>query len=155
MPTINLRPATEEDLPTIHGIETEVYPAPWTPNFFRIIFHMNKDLFIVALDQDEIVGYTVGEIEIMGRRDNPRKAGHVMNIAVKSSYQGKGVGTLLLDEIEARFIRGGAHIAYLEVRESNLNAQSVYKHRGYEYVRTAKDYYGDEDGFIMTKALDH
>ncbi len=42
---------------------------------------------------------------------------------------------------------------YLEVRESNTNAQSVYKHRDYEYVRTAKYYYGDEDGFIMTKRL--
>ena len=155
MPTITLRQAVEEDLPTIHTIETEVYPVPWTPNFFRIIFHMNKDLFLVALDDDTIIGYVVGEIELMGKKSNPRKAGHVMNIAVKSGYQGRGVGSMLLDEIEARFIKGKADVAYLEVRESNVNAQNVYKHRGYEYVRTAKDYYGDEDGFIMSKRLDH
>ena len=155
MPTITLRPATEEDLPIIHVIETEVYPAPWTPNFFRIIFHMNKDFFLVALDGDEIIGYTVGEIELMGKKSNPRKAGHVMNIAVKGTHQGRGVGTMLLDEVESKFIQGGADIVYLEVRESNLNAQSVYKRRGYEYVRTAKDYYGDEDGYIMTKSLNH
>ena len=155
MRPITLRPAEEKDLPNIHVIETEVYPAPWTPNFFRIIYHMNKDFFIVALDEDEIIGYTVGEIEQMGKKSNPRKAGHVMNIAVKVSHQGKGVGTMLLDEIEARFKLGGADIAYLEVRESNLTAQNVYKHRGYEYVRTAKEYYGDEDGYIMTKPLDY
>ena len=154
MPTITLRQATEDDLPVIHTIETQVYPVPWTTNFFRIIYHMNKELFLVAIDDDEIIGYTVGEIEIMGKRSAPRKTGHVMNIAVKEIYQGKGVGTMLLDEIEARFQKGGAGIVYLEVRESNLNAQSVYKHRGYEYVRTAKDYYGDEDGFIMTKKLE-
>ena len=153
MPEITLREASEEDLPAIHAIETEVYPTPWTSNFFRIIFHMNEGLFIVAEEDQTIIGYTVGEIENMGKASAPRKAGHVMNIAVRSGYQGKGVGTMLLDEIETKFIQRGADVAYLEVRESNVTAQSVYKHRDYEYVRTAKDYYGDEDGFIMTKRL--
>ncbi len=153
MPEITLREASEEDLPTIHIIETEVYPIPWTSNFFRIIFHMNEGLFIVAEEDKTIIGYTVGEIEIMGKASSPRKAGHVMNIAVRAEYQGRGVGTMLLDEIEHRFVKRGANLVYLEVRESNANAQSVYKHRDYEYVRTAKYYYGDEDGFIMTKRL--
>ena len=154
MPNITLRDAVEEDLEEIHRIESVLYPKPWTFNFFRIMFHMNKDLFIVAVDSDEIIGYTVGEIEKMGKVDNPRKGGHVMNIAVKSEYQGMGVGTMLLDDIENRFLSIGADIAYLEVRESNMRAQQVYRHRGYEYVRTAENYYGDEDGFIMTKELD-
>ncbi len=82
----------EEDLPTIHIIETEVYPIPWTFNFFRIIFHMNEGLFIVAEEDKTIIGYTVGEIEIVGKVSSPRKAGHVLNIAVRAEYQGRGVG---------------------------------------------------------------
>ncbi|MCW4013473.1 MAG: ribosomal protein S18-alanine N-acetyltransferase [Candidatus Bathyarchaeota archaeon] len=155
MGTIRLRDACEEDLPLIHLIEEEVYPVPWTPNFFRIIYHMNEDLFIVAVEDERIIGYTVGEIEIMGRKDAPRKAGHVLNIAVRSEYQGRGVGTMLLDEVEMRFMRKGSNIAYLEVRESNENAQKIYSHRGYLYVRTAENYYGDEDGYIMSKKLDN
>ena len=142
-------------MPLIHLIEEEVYPVPWTTNFFRIIFHMNEDLFIVALDDDRIIGYIVGEIEIMGRKESPKKAGHVLNIAVRGEYQGKGVGTMLLDEVEKRFRTKGANIAYLEVRESNENAQKIYRHRGYQYVRTSEKYYGDEDGYIMTKKLDN
>lgn len=155
MGTISLRDACEEDLPLIHLIEETVYPVPWTSNFFRIIYHMNEDLFIVAIEDEKIIGYTVGEIEIMGRKDAPQKAGHILNIAVRSEYQGKGVGTMLLDEVEKRFRNKGVNIAYLEVRESNTNAQRIYRHRGYQYVRTAENYYGDEDGYIMTKKLDH
>ena len=152
---IRLREAVEEDLPVIHRIEEEVYPVPWTFNFFRIIYHMNEDMFIVALEDERVIGYTVGEIEIRGMKDAPRKAGHVLNIAVRREYQGKGVGTMLLDEVEKRFKEKEADIAYLEVRESNENAQSIYKHRGYQYVRTVIGYYGEENGYIMTKRLDH
>ena len=154
MQEITLREATEDDLQAIHMIENMVYPTPWTLNFFRVMFHMNPGLFIVAVSKDEIIGYSVGEIEKMGKVSSPRSAGHVMNIAVRDDFQGKGVGTLLLDELERRFKDRGADIAYLEVRESNIRAQQVYRNRGYRYVRTAKDYYGDEDGFIMTKSLD-
>ena len=65
------------------------------------------------------------------------------------------VKTMLLDEVEKRFRNKGVNIAYLEVRESNTNAQRIYRHRGYQYVRTAENYYGDENGYIMTKKLDH
>ena len=149
-----LRDAVEDDLEQIHRIESDLYPKPWTFNFFRIMFHINMDLFIVAVDDEKLIGYAVGEVEKRGKVDTPRKAGHVMNIAVRDQYQGMGVGTMLLDDIENRFLSKGADIAYLEVRESNMRAQQVYRHRGYEYVRTVENYYGDEDGFIMTKKLD-
>ena len=117
------------------------------------MFHTNEGLFIVATSEGNIVGYTIGEIEIMGRADMKRNAGHVMNVAVQSDYQGKGVGTMLLDELEVRFIKRGASVAYLEVRESNTRAQQIYRNRGYHYVRTSENYYSDEDGYIMTKRL--
>lgn len=153
MPEITLRDAIEDDLQKIHSIENLVYPAPWTLNFFRVMFHMNRELFLVAVNNGEIIGYSVGEIEKMSKMGNPIKTGHVLNIAVIDDFQGKGVGTMLLDEMEKRFREKGANIAFLEVRESNERAQQLYRHRGYMYVRTAENYYGNEDGFIMTKSL--
>ena len=76
-----------------------------------------------------------------------------MNVAVTSSHQKRGVGTLLMNKMESMFIEKNAEIAYLEVRESNKGAQTMYRKRGYEYVRTSKGYYGEEDGFIMMKQL--
>jgi ribosomal-protein-alanine N-acetyltransferase len=148
---IRLREFREGDLETIHRIERSSYPTPWSMNFFRLMANMNPELFIVATVEEGLVGYTVGELEARG---NGRKVGHVMNVAVDTRHRNRGVGTMLMDELEARFHRLGATAAYLEVRESNLDAQRLYSRRGYVFLRKAEAYYGDEDGLVMTKALD-
>jgi ribosomal-protein-alanine N-acetyltransferase len=117
------------------------------------MLHMNPCLFLVATIKNKTIGYTVGEIGIKREKNNPKSLGHILNLAVEPDFQGKGAGTMLLDELEKRFIKKDADLAYLEVRESNKRAQMVYIKRGYQYVRTAKNYYGDEDGFILTKKL--
>jgi ribosomal-protein-alanine N-acetyltransferase len=148
---IRLRRLREGDLETIHRIERSSYPTPWSMNFFRLMANMNPELFIVATVDEELVGYTVGEVDT---RRNGGKVGHVMNVAVDSRHRDRGVGTLLMEELEARFLRLGATATYLEVRESNVDAQRLYSRRGYVYLRKVEGYYGDEDGLIMTKALE-
>ena len=150
-----LRVAVEDDLEIIHRIEQSVYPTAWTLNFFRLMLGLTGDMFIVALEKNEIIGYTVGEIKEIGHKGDLQMVGHVLNIAVRKDRQGGGVGTFLMDEVEGRLQKNGADVIYLEVRETNRGAQSMYRKRGYQYVRTAKGYYGDEDGFIMMKSLDH
>ncbi len=120
-------------------------------NFFRLMANMNPELFIVATVDEKLVGYTVGELD--ARRDG-KTVGHVMNVAVEPRHRNRGIGTLLMDELEARFLRLGAAAAYLEVRESNVGAQRLYSHRGYVYLRKVEGYYGDEDGLVMTKTLE-
>ena len=148
-----LRVAVEDDLEIIHGIEQSVYPTAWTLNFFRLMLGLTGEMFLVALERDEIIGYTVGEIKKMSGKADPKTVGHILNVAVRKDHQGGGVGTLLMDEVELRLQKNGADVVYLEVRETNTGAQAMYRKRGYQYVRTAKRYYGDEDGFIMMKSL--
>jgi len=147
---LTLRGLREGDLDDIHRIERGSYPTPWSMNFFRLMANMNPELFIVATRDGEPVGYTVGELnERRGIR-----AGHVMNVAVDEGHRNRGIGTMLMDELEARFRERGAAAAYLEVRESNHDAQRLYRRRGYIYLRKAVGYYGDEDGLVMTKPLE-
>jgi ribosomal-protein-alanine N-acetyltransferase len=148
---IRLRGHREGDLEAVHRIERSSYPKPWSMNFFRLMANMNPELFLVATVDEELVGYTVGEVDT---RRNGVKVGHIMNVAVDSRHRHRGVGTLLMEELEARFLRLGATVAYLEVRESNVDAQRLYSRRGYVYLRKVEGYYGDEDGLIMTKALE-
>jgi len=148
---IRLRGLREEDLEAVHRIERSSYPTPWSMNFFRLMANMNPELFIVATVDEELVGYTVGELEA---RRNGGKVGHIMNVAVDSRHRRRGVGTMLMEELEARLHRLSATAAYLEVRESNVDAQRLYSRRGYVYLRRVEGYYGDENGLVMTKALD-
>jgi len=145
--------AVEDDLEVIQGIELSIYPTAWTMNFFRLMLSLSSELFLVALDDGELIGYAVGELNKMGTVADPKIVGHVLNVAVTEEHQGGGVGTVLMDELELRLQRKGAGVAYLEVRETNAGAQAMYRKRGYRYVRTSKGYYGDEDGFIMMKSL--
>jgi ribosomal-protein-alanine N-acetyltransferase len=147
------REAVEDDIEVIHGIEQTVYPTAWTLNFFQLMLGMTEDLFLVALENGEVIGYTVGEMRKMGRKTDLKTVGHILNLAVRGDYQGVGVGTLLMDEVEGRLLSKGVDLVYLEVRESNTGPQTMYLKRGYQYVRTAKGYYGDEDGFVMMKRL--
>lgn len=150
---IKIREVTEDDLDIIHSIEQDVYPVAWSKSFFKMMYFLKNNMFIAAVEGDEVLGYCVGEIEKMEKESKPVTAGHVLNIAVSKKHQKEGIGTILLDEMEGRFMNEDATVAYLEVRESNIVAQTMYKKRGYQYVRTSKDYYGNEDGFIMMKSL--
>jgi len=145
-----IRELGDGDLDTVYTIEVESYPRPWTRNFFRLMANTSHDLFLVALLGDEIVGYTVGEEDT---RSNGRKLGHIMNIAVREPHRNLGVGTALLDELERRFREAGAIASFLEVRAGNITAQRLYTDRGYRLLKTVAGYYGDEDGYVMTKAL--
>ena len=150
MQGLTVRELDMEDLDTVYMIEVESYPAPWSRNFFRLMAHTSPELFLTAHIGEEVIGYTVGEVDA---RSNGRRLGHVMNLAVREAYRNRGVGSALMDELERRFVEMGATAAYLEVRESNATAQKLYSSRGYSFFRKARSYYGDEDGYVMTRTL--
>lgn len=77
---------------------------------------------------------------------------HITNLAVRTEYRGKGIGELLLlatidlaNELKARFMT-------LEVRVSNLVAQSLYSKYGFVQMGVRRGYYLDnhEDAAIMS-----
>ena len=148
-----LREYKEGDLEKIHNIEVKSYPIPWSKTFFMVMQKANPHLFLISTLDDEIIGYIVGEVESRSSGDDVRLLGHIMNVAVKESFRRRGLGTLMMNEIEDRFIKQKAKMAYLEVRESNKDAQELYSKRGYMFVTKVERYYADEDALIMTKVL--
>ena len=70
-------------------------------------------------------------------------------IIVDTQYRKRGIGTLLLNEIEQKGIKN----ITLEVRESNKAAIEFYKKNGYSIETIRKNYYGSENGYLMLKEL--
>ena len=70
-------------------------------------------------------------------------------IVVNDEYKKLGIGSKLLKYIEKDDIKN----ITLEVRESNEVAINFYKKNGYEIVATRKNYYKDENGYLMIKKL--
>ena len=70
-------------------------------------------------------------------------------IVVSDEYKRFGIGTKLLKYIEKKGITN----ITLEVRESNTVAINFYKKNGYEVAAIRKNYYKNENGYLMIKNL--
>jgi len=77
---------------------------------------------------------------------------HITAIAIRKSYRGQGIGeSLLISAIESSADLG-AQLVTLEVRVSNIIAQSLYLKYGFREVGKRVRYYSDnnEDALLMT-----
>ncbi len=84
----------------------------------------DPDLFLVAEDAGKIIGTVIGGYD--GRR------GLVYHLTVEHAYRGRGIGKMLMDEIERRLIAKGCLKAYLLVLEGEKEIVEFYEHRGWE-----------------------
>jgi ribosomal-protein-alanine N-acetyltransferase len=154
--SLSLRTYDKDDQSRVTEIEVDSFPDPWPSSFFNYIHGKAPELFVVAEEEGDVVGYVIGELrEIMFSGISHRyKMGHILNIAVERRCRGKGIGTLLMEEIEERVREMGASQVTLEVRESNATARSFYKGRGFAEVGRVRAYYLDEDAIVMSKAIE-
>lgn len=70
----------------------------------------------------------------------------VLTIAVKPSWQGYGVGRMLMDAALADAYQKRLESVYLEVDEFNQAARALYTKLGFKSVAERPDYYRLDDG---------
>ncbi len=77
---------------------------------------------------------------------------HITNIAVWVSHRRQGIGELLFISIINLAAELNAHVITLEVRASNIAAQSLYQKYGFTQVGLRHGYYTDnrEDAVLMS-----
>lgn len=142
--SVAIRPATEADLDVIVDIENGAFSDPWTRRSFRSLMVAPHSWFVVATDAAEhVVGYAVLLVTAPDA--------DVANIAVAPRGRRGGVGRALLEHLLARARRSGVERVFLEVREGNVAAKSLYTALGFTRVGTRRDYYRDprEDAAVM------
>jgi len=84
----------------------------------------DPDLFLVAEVDHQIIGSVLGGYD--GRR------GMVYHLAVDLSYRKKGLGSLLMDQLESRLLAKGCIRSYLLVTRDNVEAIRFYENTGWE-----------------------
>jgi len=77
---------------------------------------------------------------------------HITNVAVRKSHRRQGIGELLLISMIDLATELKAHILTLEVRASNIAAQSLYRKYGFTRGGLRPGYYADnrEDALVMS-----
>ena len=141
--SFHIRPIAEADLPQVMVIERECFSTPWKELTFRNLLRRSDTDLLVAEQDGRLVGYaacwTVLDQSELG------------NVAVGREARGQGIGTALVEAVLARVRDRGAVECYLEVRESNQAAQSLYRHFGFAQVGRRRRYYAlpTEDALVM------
>ena len=126
----------------ILAVERECFTTPWSENSFRAELANPLAYYIVALDNDDVVGYG-GMWKVCGE-------GHVTNIAVRESHRRQGVGNGICSRLISESSKDGINALTLEVRKSNIPAQKMYEKLGFTPNGERKNYYdGIEDAILM------
>jgi N-acetylglutamate synthase len=92
----------------------------------------DPDLFLVAEADGSIVGSVIGGYD--GRR------GLIYHLAVAKDFRQLGVGSQLLDEVEARLRAKGCLKCYLMVTPDNPEAGCFYEKRGWHFMDYVRPY---------------
>lgn len=130
-----IRPARESDLPALTAIQsTAPEAAQWKPaDYLRFDSH-------IAVHAGMLAGFVVSRQIADGERE-------ILNVAVHPEFRRKGIAkTLILGELDRW---PGDH--FLEVRESNAPARTLYASLGFREVGVRPGYYDfpPEPGIVM------
>ena len=147
MENIRIRRMEYEDIPQVVAIEKDSFKHSYPPLLIMQILSSFPEGFLVAEDErsNKVVGYIMGLIE-WGH-------GHIVSIATSKDYRNRGIGTVLLKELEnILFKKYNVGYIVLEVRFNNRGARRFYYKRGYMDKRLLPRYYEDgTDAILMVK----
>ena len=146
---VSLKPADKRGLLSAAALDKELFPdSPWgEPGFERCLL-CGPECCLTAEEKD--TGRLLGYVIFSAISDS-----EIYRIGVDPNCRRQGIGTLLLDTAEAFCREQGGERLFLEVREDNVPALSLYTSAGFKEIYRRKAYYKDPvtDAVIMEKLI--
>ena len=146
----SIKDMRSHDLAEVVAIESNAHISPWG----RISFEesLNQGHVCRCIWQQQVLlAYSVVQIiedEL-----------HILNVVVSPSQQGRGLAHVLMDDIFTIAQANQVKTVFLDVRESNTTAQSLYKKWGFNLLSVRKQYYRTsvanqrENALVFMRAL--
>lgn len=136
-------PMTTEDAKGLAELDKLCFAVPWSEKSFLEEAENPLARYFVAKIEEEIVGY--GGIWLVSGE------GQITNIAVRPDMRKKGIASAILEEL-ILCAKTCAQI-FLEVRESNAAAISLYEKHGFKNCGVRKNFYHSpiENGIVMIR----
>jgi ribosomal-protein-alanine acetyltransferase len=136
------------DLGAVMAIERAAFSMPWRATTFESLLQRTDADLIAAVDaEDRLVGYAVVWTVV--------DQAELGNVAVDVEWRKRGVGRRLVEEALERARGRSAEECFLEVRESNRDAQALYERCGFRAIGRRRRYYSNptEDALVMRAEL--
>ncbi len=147
MDQIRVREASRKDLDAVYEIEKQSFSDPYPMDFLGFLYETDRETFLVAEKKEDgaVAGYVIAAVE--------KNLGHIISIAVHPLERNRGVGTAVMCRVLKLLKASGATSVRLEVRQSNVEAQSFYETLDFKCSHVSEKYYGDENALIYFKQL--
>ena len=126
-----IRRMTLDDLPVVIELDQISFSLPWPERSFR--FELNENVASrcwVAEVNERVVAMLVGWMLV--------DEIHIASLGTDPDFRRQGIGRKLFSHALVRAQEEGAQTSFLEVRESNLAAQEMYRQFGYELTGRRK-----------------
>ena len=135
-----------DDVPAVSQIDRVSFTMPWPEHSFQYEVAENRVArCFVAETQDRRIAAMIVSWIIVDEM-------HIATIATHPDFRRQGIGERILRDALMDGRDAGAHLAFLEVRQSNEAAQAMYRKFGFRVSGKRPRYYRDnnEDAILMT-----
>ena len=135
---------TKEHLPEILKLYKDNFSDGWNKVMLESAFDTGRFIALGIIESDKLIGLITSSLTV--------DDADIEGVVVDKEYRKKGYAKALLIELEKLLVEKGIRKVFLEVRESNFPAISLYEKNGYTKINLRKKYYSDgENAVIMAK----
>ena len=139
-----VRTAVQSDVKSIVNLEGQLFSDAWTEGMLSDCLGQSHYALSVYVDEgQEIKGYLI-TTHVAGEAE-------LLRIGVDPACRRQGIGRILMERFVLLCAKRETPDVFLEVRQSNHPAISLYEQFGLEIVGKRKNYYHDpeEDAALM------
>ena len=143
MSNLEIREFNINDIEELYEVELTSFTDPWSKESFKDELNNEIAHYLVDSINNKVVAY-IGAWFILDEA-------HITNVAVKSDFRRQKIAKQLITAFIVLAKKHQITSITLEVRASNIPAQSLYQQFGFEKQGLRKRYYADnnEDAIIM------
>ncbi len=125
---------------------------------FEPVFRFSRSTmrrFAEAQEAVTVLAEVGGELAGFGIAEAAERAAYVVTVDLGEAFRGRGLGRLLMMELEKKAERAGAEVMMLHVFAGNAAAVRLYEALGYASTGVATGFYGRGlDGLMYEKRLE-
>lgn len=155
---LHIRRAVRADLPAMLRIEQASFADPWTVDSLSTALSLDRMRVLVAESAEKgvqggdaasgLLGYVVALVAGL--------EAEIADLAVAPEARRLGIGRALLRRVLAELGEAAVQTVYLEVRESNQAARTLYEASGFCSVGRRRAYYRSpvEDALVLRREID-
>ena len=133
---------TEADIPAVLQLQSVLAFQTWNEKQFLSELHASYALCLVDEENGTLAGYAI--FHLMGSDSE------LLSIAVAPQFQRQGLASRLMTEGLSKLTQP-EDTCFLEVRQGNAPARTLYEKQGFAEYGERKNYYGDGETAILYK----